>query len=339
MRNIKIPKMESRRKPKSKNVIITAIVLILMILTSCSSAASPAKEQWYLVDDPKRDVNIRWQSMWETYMEIPDCEKQDVKVAVIDTGADIDNPEIEDCLIINDDNVSDDVGHGTKNIGIICASQYKGNVVGIADAKHTQILPIKIMAFNDDKMNVSCSTKELIKAIEQAEENGCSICNISLNTDKDNPELKEIMSKSKMLFVVSAGNGNPRGRNIDIDPSYPASYDLDNMIVVANIKSNGRLNKTSNYGECVDIAAPGTEIYNISLDGEYDSGTGTSYAAPIVTGLAAMLYICDSDMTAVQCKKTILCSAEQGRRIENKVRLRRIVNLNNAMENLLITRR
>lgn len=270
--------------------------------------------------------------MWETYMEIPDCEKQDVKVAVIDTGADIDNPEIEDCLIINDDNVSDDVGHGTKNIGIICASQYKGNVVGIADAKHTQILPIKIMAFNDDKMNVSCSTKELIKAIDRAENSGCSICNISLNTDKDDPKLKEAMSESNMLFVVSAGNGEPRGRNIDIYPSYPASYDLDNMIVVANIKSNGRLNKTSNYGECVDIAAPGTEIYNITLDDEYDAGTGTSYAAPIITGLATMLYICDSDMNASHCKDIIMCSAEHETGLNGKIRTNSLVDLDAAID-------
>ena len=135
-----------------------------------------------------------------------------------------------------------------------------------------------------------------------------------------------------MLFVVSAGNGSGRGRNIDKKPSYPASYNFDNLITVTNIKSNGRLNTNANYGQCVDVAAPGTEIYNIELDNRYGTSTGTSFAVPIVTGLASMLYICDETMTAAQCKDIILRSASQERRLNNKIENNRVVNLSAALK-------
>lgn len=222
----------------------------------------------------------------------------------------------------------DEFGHGTKITGIICASQYTGLVVGISDISKTEIVPIKVITDGESSSEV----ENLVEAIKFVESQGCSICNISLNTSEDEKTLKESIATSEMLFVVSSGNGETKGRNIDNEPSYPASYVFDNLITVTNVKSNGRLNSTANYGQCVDIAAPGTEIYNLDIDNGYGASTGTSFATPVVTGLAAMIYICDEKMTDEQCKEIILSSATQERRLKGKIKYNRIVKLDAALK-------
>ena len=90
------------------------------------------------------------------------------------------------------------------------------------------------------------------KAIKYAEDNGAVICNLSLTSTTDDKALYEAMKNSGMLFVVAAGNGNPKtGKGVDTDmiPFYPAAYDLDNIISVANLSFDGALSASSNYGE------------------------------------------------------------------------------------------
>lgn len=320
--------------------IILVVALILLstsgMLRIISNDIHPNIKQWYLIDDEKRIVNIGWRDMWDLYESFNDSKKSIVRIAVIDTGADYSNSEIKDSLLnlgdYNIDNDIDNVGHGTKIIGIICASQYSGKVVGVADSKWVRIIPIKIVE-NSERM--TCNTKDLVRAIHYAESQGCTICNISLNTDENDQELEDAISGSDMLFVVSAGNEETKGRNIDINPSYPASYTLKNLITVTNIKSNGRLNSKANFGCCVDIAAPGTEIFNVSILNKYDAKSGTSFAAPIVTGLAAMIFISIPDMTAKKCRDIILKSACEERRLNGKVDHNRLVRLNEAIKSAI----
>ena len=97
-----------------------------------------------------------------------------------------------------------------------------------------------------------------MRAIAYAEQNGAVICNLSLGGDTYDPALYRAMAASSMLFVAAAGND---GADTDAAPSYPASYDLDNILSVANLNYNGALHYTSNYGAAsVDLAAPGSYI-------------------------------------------------------------------------------
>ena len=312
-------------------IIFFVLVSIYALINHPTELIEPLEEQWYLSGDSRYEVDIGWHEMWDVYCSIPSSQKNTVRIAIIDTGVDADNPEIKESVIKTKIVSSDKIGHGTKVAGIICASQYAGRIVGISDIKKTKIIPIKLVLETDGIDKSPCDVEDLAKAIRLADSLGCSICNISLNTNTDSKIVKDAIEDSDMLFVVSAGNGEIKGRNIDNYPSYPASYDIDNLITVTNVKSNGRLNSTANFGQCVDIAAPGTEIYNLDIDNGYCAATGTSFATPVVTGLAAMLYICDEKMTAEQCKAIILRSSTKEMRLEGKIQSGRIVNLDASL--------
>ena len=125
-----------------------------------------------------------------------------------------------------------------------------------------------------------------------------------------------------MLFIVAAGNGGADGRGVDIDktPSYPASYDLDNIIAVANIKADGNLSSSSDYGATsVDIAAPGTDIISTSANGKYAYMTGTSMAAPFVTAAAAMVYSSNASLTLADTKNILLSTVKTDSALTGKL--------------------
>jgi hypothetical protein len=114
-----------------------------------------------------------------------------------------------------------------------------------------------------------------------------------------------------MLFVAAAGNGNILGQGINIDRElfYPASYDLDNIISVAAIDSGDNLASFSNRGvEAVDLGAPGVAVFSTVLGDGYASYSGTSMAAPHVTGTAALALGLHPDWDFARLKRQILAT-------------------------------
>lgn len=201
----------------------------------------------------------------------------------------------------------DDDGHGTMIAGIIGADGEKCSVKGICRNISVKIQIIKVSKSSKHY----CDEKDLIQAIQYAENNGAQICNVSMTLKNATDQLKRVMSDSKMLFVVAAGNGTRfGGKNIDQYKLYPASYDLDNVITVAGVSWNGELLKTSNYGEnSVDVSAPGLNVYSTYCENQYAYDTGTSFAAPIVTGICAYILVYVKNCPAQEVKKILLLNS------------------------------
>jgi len=290
------------------------------------------------------DINI--QPAWSLYDQAQN--KRSVIVAIIDTGIDINHQELRNAIwtnpgeidgdgIDNDGNgYVDDIhgwnfysnnnkvfsgsedSHGTHAAGTISASRGSYGITGITDNNYVKIMPLKALG---GKEGVG-SPDAVIKAIKYAEEKGASICNLSMGTTGYSEELAQTMKNSHMLFVVSCGNGGVSGLgyNTDVYPVYPASLPYDNIISVANILFDGTLSKDSNYGAAsVDIAAPGTYILSTIPDNSYGYMSGTSMAAPMVTGVAAMLYSYRTDISLADVKTIILNSSRKLDTLSGKV--------------------
>lgn len=236
-----------------------------------------------------------------------------VVVGVVDTGIDINHPDLKDRIWINpdvkadenkypndingwdfynnDNNVFDSADgddHGTHVAGIIAASLNNIGVAGVAPK--VKIMPLKFMGPNGG------TTYDAVRAIQYAESKGVKILNLSFGGTDYDPALKDAIDKSGCLVVAAAGN---ESLNNDVTPSYPASYKLNNIISVAAVDNKGNLASFSNYGpSTVDIAAPGVDILSTvpkssnirSYSQAYAYYSGTSMAAPFVTGIAALLY-------------------------------------------------
>ncbi|MFA9464281.1 MAG: S8 family serine peptidase [Velocimicrobium sp.] len=216
--------------------------------------------------------------------------------------------------------------HGTHVAGIIDAVADNGKgIAGLASYANVKIMSLKVMG-----LRRSGAISDIIRAIDYAQDNGATICNLSLGTEAYSKTLYQAMQNSSMLFVCAAGNGdettNEQGYDITNTPVYPASFDLNNIISVANVNSTGRLDNSSCYSSTdVDIAAPGTLIASCYVDekhsetGLYVESTGTSMAAPFVTATAAMISSYYGDVSISNIKQMILGGSKKVDALASKV--------------------
>jgi putative cell wall-binding protein len=175
--------------------------------------------------------------------------------------------------------------HGTHVAGSIAAS---GNGVGIAGvAPQVKIMAVRFLSDNDGD---GCGTDtQAAAAIAYAVSKGARIVNASWGGYGVNNVLRAaIAAAPTTLFVAAAGNDN---LNTDANPVSPASLDLPNIIAVAAVHNEGHLTDFTNFGPAsVDIVAPGEDIFSLSSGSSppYALESGTSMAAPHVTGVAAL---------------------------------------------------
>ena len=296
------------------------------------------------------DINI--DEAWESYSD----SGREVIVAIVDTGIDYTHEDLSGNIWTNNDEIAnngiDDDGngyiddvygwnfynnsnkvyngseddHGTHGAGTIIASADNGKgIAGIAQSDNVKVMSVKALGGQDG----AGSTASVIQAIQYAEANGASICNLSLGTSNHDDALYQTIANSNMLFVVAAGNDS---QNTDQRASYPASYDLENLISVGNLNYDGTLHYSSNYGEnTVDIAAPGAYILSTTTNNGYSFMTGTSMSAPFVSGAAALVYSNYEDISLANVKEILLSSATKLEALDGAVNTGAMLDLGSAL--------
>ena len=236
-----------------------------------------------------------------------------IRIAVIDSGVDIDHDELKDVLISgydfanNDSEPEDDSGHGTKVAGIIGAKgQNSIKACGVAWNIGIEIMPLKFM--KKDGSNTTGYTSDAIDAINYAVNNGARIINSSWGFDTISRSLEDAINYARsrgVLFVCSAGNNS---ENNDDVAHYPSNFKLDNIISVAAMNRYGELASFSNYGRySVHVAAPGSSLTTTALDNTITSyASGTSFAAPFVSGIAAMVFSSNPSISYSEVRSRII---------------------------------
>lgn len=284
---------------------------------------------------------------------------EDVVVAVIDTGADVDNPDLRENIWINksetaDNGIDDDNNgyvddiHGwnfvernnnvvppVNNARISREAIYHGTIISgligaVGDNKilgaglnwRVKIMPLRVM--ND---NGSGSYSNIILAVNYAVNNGANVISISIIGEGFDEKLKQTMRRAYergVVIVAAAGNNSQNHKGaIETIPLYPTCLDQrdsDNWIVgVTAVNNDDILSDFASCGLCVDLTAPGENIYSteryapqVGLKSQFGGPwEGTSFAAPLVTGGAALLKAVRPEWSAKEIIKALLNSADE----------------------------
>ncbi|MFH8475269.1 type VII secretion-associated serine protease mycosin [Streptomyces sp. NPDC018000] len=252
-----------------------------------------------------------------------------VRVAVIDTGVDVKNPQLTKAVDtgsgrnflpkdLKDDNGSkiergkengttDVVGHGTKVAGIIAAREMKGTgFTGLAP--DATIIPIQQ---NDaEGHGTAQSLADSIRyAANEADADIINISQDTANAVKPAPVLKQEVDAAlakEIVIVASAGNDGLGG---NVKETYPASY--DGVLAVAASDRNNERAAFSQSGDFVGVAAPGVDMISTVPGGGHCADNGTSFSAPYVAGVAALIKAEHKDWTQEQIVAQIQQTAER----------------------------
>lgn len=288
---------------------------------SCGNGAEDAHENVVTPNDPRYPEQwalpaVSMPSAWST-----STGSSAVSVAVIDSGVQP-VPDLAPNLGVGvrcepscgAAAGADPTGHGTGVASII--GSVGNNDLDLAGvAWSVTLLPVQVQP-----SQAASSVEGIAAGIRWANANGARVANISLVARANESAIAEAIAQApNMLIVVPAGNDS---RDVDSQklPVFPCADPAPNVVCVAATDRTGGLTAGSNSGAVsVDLAAPGTDLLAAGRDGRPVFKSGTSFAAPMVTGAAALLLGTRPDATVAQIKAALLCGADRGQGTAGKV--------------------
>lgn len=279
---------------------------------------------------------------------------EQVIVAVIDTGVEINNPSLEGKVLINeaeakgqagvDDDrngfiddtygydfvsnrgiATDDNGHGTFCAGAI-ASLQTGPVAGLAP--NVKVLPVKFLSSAG-----SGTLADAVKAIDYSVSRGAKVLSNSWGGGQYSAILEDSIKRAQSagaIFVAAAGNN---GSSNDRYPTYPASYAVSNVIAVTAVNNRGELPAFANTGSTVHIAAPGVNLHGLTAGGGTECRSGSSMAAPLVAATAGLVLSQNPALSAEEVKAKIIQSSSRLPSLEGKISSGGMLNAYGALSN------
>jgi subtilisin family serine protease len=263
------------------------------------------------------------------------------RIAVIDSGVDTDHPDLEPNLdlanAVNCDDsstsIEDQAGHGSHVTGIAAAANNGIGVAGVA--AEASILPLKAFdatGFASDS-EILCAMDHLASVV--ASDTVPTVLNMSfvdtgLDSVCDDADVSDVMHEAvcdlhDLGVIMIAGAGNSA---IDVNTQIPAQW--DEVITVSSLSDfdgaaggaagcffdlsfgsecDDQFTGFSNYGDAVDVIAPGVQIYS-TVPGGWDTKSGTSMAAPHVSGVAAIMLSADPTLTKVEIEDLLQSTGE-----------------------------
>lgn len=255
-----------------------------------------AADQWSI---PNMGVDLAWNI----------STGYGVTVAVVDTGVDIDHPDLVSSMSttgynaatmeVGLDYADDDSGHGTRVAGIIAAD--KDNEIGIAGiAPDITIVPIKVNYAGTSSIKASWAIDGILFAIDQ----GVDVINLSYGSTTYNALMEQVIDQAVaagIVVVAAAGNSGTEKYY------YPASY--DNAISVGSIDEDSTISGFSTFNHQVDLSAPGADLPTTAMGNDYVNVNGTSFASPAVAASAALLLSVYPDLTPAEVREKLQSTA------------------------------
>jgi subtilisin family serine protease len=229
-----------------------------------------------------------------------------VTIAVLDTGVDLDHPDLAGRIvpgidIRNEDaDPTDDHGHGTAVAGTAAATVDNG--IGIAGvAGEASIMPVKVLSASGSGFDA-----DIASGIVWATDHGADVINLSLGGPGASAVLADAVDYARdhdVVVLAAAGNSGTA------EPTYPAA--LDDAIAVGATDASGNAAWFSTRGWWVDVAAPGIRIATTSMGAgaSYATTSGTSLATPIAAGIVALMRADDPAATASELTDRLLASS------------------------------
>ena len=323
---------------KNPNVEYVEPNYIISLKASDLPTDTSFKKQWGLKNSGtsggKAGEDIDIQKAWEITKG-----SKDIKIAVIDTGIDYTHPDLKNQIDVNlaelngkpgvDDDGNgfvDDIygynfsaktadpmdghGHGTHCAGVIGAQHDGQGTVGVM--ANVKIIPVKFLSDEGSGEEI-----DAIAAIDYAIKRGAKVLSNSWGGSEKSQGLEDAIKAAEdagTIFVAAAGN---EYSNNDTTASYPANYDVSNVISVGAFTNKGTKASFSNYGaQSVHVFAPGQDIYSTVNKGGYASMSGTSMATPHVAGVVGLLLSKEPNLTPAEVRQRLVRTSTNNTKLQ-----------------------